>query len=156
MNTAQSEMLTMGTFLLDDQEFGVDLLQQREVLRMMPVTRMPCGVDYIEGVINLRGEIIPIVNLRKRLGMPGKEFDKGTRILNIEVAEDLIVGLIVDSVGHVRRMEKSMIEPAPPVVASVESEFIYGVGKLDGKLLIVLDVPKVLSDNDLGLLKNVA
>lgn len=156
MNDIRTDTVTMGTFLLDDLEFGVDLLQQREVLRMMPVTKMPCAVDYIEGVISLRGAIIPIVNLRRRFGMPRKEFGKQTRILNIEVTDTLVVGLIVDAVGHVRRIDKSMIEPAPSVVASVDSDYISGVGKMDDGLLIILDVPKILSGDDLTLLEGMA
>lgn len=156
MDDVQTDTLTMGTFLLDNLEFGVDLLQQREVLRMLPVTKMPCSVDYIEGVISLRDMIIPIVNLRKRFGMPRKEFGRETRILNIEVTDTLVVGFIVDSVGHVRRMDKNMIEPAPSVIASVDSDYVSGVGKLDDRLLIILDVPKILSGDDLTLLESLA
>ena len=152
MSALASDVLTMGTFLLDQLEFGVDLMQQREVLRMMPVTKMPCSVKYIEGVINLRGAIIPVVNLRARLGMPRRDFDKATRILNVEVTDTLIVGFIVDSVGHVRRMERSRIDPPPAVVASVDSEYISGVGKIDDRLLMILDIAKILSTEDIQTL----
>ena len=115
----QENTLTMGTFLLDELEFGVDILKQREVLGMMPVTRVPCATDFIEGVINPRGVIIPIINLRTRFGMPRKEFSKVTRILNIEVTDKLVVGFIVDAVGQVRRIDRSLIEPPPAVVLPV-------------------------------------
>ena len=150
MNTdKRDEFLTLGTFHLDNLEFGVDILQQREVLRMMPVTKMPCSVGFIEGVINLRGEIIPIINLRARFGMPRKDFDRQTRILNIEVTGSLVVGFIVDCVGHVRRMPITLIEPPPAVIASVDSDYVSGVGKVDESLLIILDIPKILSDEDI-------
>ena len=149
MSAVQNEILTMGTFLLDGSEFGVNLLQQREVLRMVPVTKIPRATDFLEGVINQRGRIIPVVNLRKRFGIPSKEFDGATRIINIEVTDTLVVGFIVDSVGQVRRMDASMVEPAPPVVSSVEAEYISGVGKFDGNLLIILDIAKVLTSGEI-------
>lgn len=146
----------MGTFLLDDLEFGVDILKQREVIRMMPVTKMPCTTDFIEGVINFRDTLIPIVNLRARFGMARKELSKNTRILNIEVADNLVVGFIVDAVGQMRRMDKGMIDPPPTVVAPVDSEYITGVGKFDDKLLFILDVSRILSDDDIEELGRVA
>ncbi|MDL2209333.1 chemotaxis protein CheW [Desulfovibrio sp. OttesenSCG-928-O18] len=156
MSIEQNETVTMGTFLLEDQEFGVDILRQREVLRMMPVTKVPRCANFLEGVINLRGAIIPIVNLRKRFGMPYKEFSKDTRILNIEVTDSLVVGFIVDAVGKVRRMERGKIEPTPPVVASVDSDYIMGVGRFDDALLLILDVPKILSADDIENLEQVS
>lgn len=152
MNKQHEDILTLGTFLLDGLEFGVDLLTQREVLRMMPVTKMPCSVDYVEGVIQIRGTIIPVVNLRTRFGMPPQAFNAMTRIINIEVTDDLIVGFIVDSVGQVRRMNSSMIEPPPPVIASLDSDYITGVGKFEDSLLLILDVPRVLSGDDIKTL----
>lgn len=156
MSDQHEEILTMGTFLLDDREFGVDILKQREVLRMLPVTKVPCSTNFIEGVINLRGAIIPIVNLRARFNMPRKEFTKSTRIINIEVTSDLVVGFVVDSVGQVRRLATGLIEPPPPVIASVEAEYITGVGKIDGNLLIILDVSKILSEEDVERLGQLA
>lgn len=156
MNETREQMMTLGTFLLEDLEFGVDLLKQREVLRMMPVTKMPCAVDFIEGVINLRGAIVPIVNLRTRFGMPRKEFGRETRILNIEVTDKLTVGFIVDSVGRIRRMDRNMIEPPPPVVSAVDSTYIAGVARFDETLLLVLDVPRILSDDDIESLERMA
>lgn len=156
MSAVQNEILTMGTFLLNGLEFGVNLLQQREVLRMIPVTKLPRAAEFLEGVINLRGQIIPIVNLRKRFGIPPKEFDKATRIINIEVTDTLVVGFIVDSVGQVRRMNADMVEPAPPVVASVDAEYVSGVGKFDGNLLIILDISKILTSGEIEQMESLA
>lgn len=149
MSASHEDTLTMGTFLLDGQEFGVDILKQREVLRMLPVTKVPCASDFVEGVINLRGSIVPVVNLRSRFGMPRKDFDKETRILNIEVTGDLVIGFIVDRVGQVRRIDKSSIEAPPAVVATVDAEYISGIGKFGETLLIVLDIARILSDEDI-------
>lgn len=156
MNAAMTEVITLGTFLLNGLEFGVNLLQQREVLRMLPVTRVPHAASFIEGVINLRGAIIPVVNLRKRFGMPDRAFDKATRILNIEVNQTLVVGFIVDSVGQVRRIPNDMIEPAPPVVASVDSDYISGVGKCGESLLLILDIANVLSKEEITEMEQMA
>ena len=145
--------MTLGTFLLDDLEFGVDLLKQREVLQMMPVTRMPCGADFLEGVITIRGTIIPVVNLRARFGLPRKPFTQTTRIVNIEVTDTMVVGFIVDSVGQVRRLDKSMLEPTPPIMCAVDSDFIVGMGKFDDTLLLILDIPKILSAHDIESLE---
>lgn len=148
MNKSSDEILTLGTFLLNGLEFGVDILKQHEVLRMMPVVKLPHAARFIEGLINLRGAAIPIVNMRTRFGMPHKVFDDATRILNVQVSDTLIVGCIVDAVGHVRTVDKSLIEPVPPVIIPAGAEYISGIGRCERNLLIVLNIEKMFSTAD--------
>lgn len=132
------------TFKIEDDEFGVDILKVQEINRMMTITRIPNAPDFVEGVINLRGKIIPIVDLRKKLGFPSKEYDKSTRIIVIEL-EGIVLGFIVDSVSEVLRIPSNTIEPPPSIIRGIESEFIEGVGKLEDRLLILLELKKIFS-----------
>ena len=135
------------TFKIEDDEFGVDILKVQEINRMMSITRIPNAPDFVEGVINLRGKIIPIVDLRKKLGFPGKEYDKSTRIIVVEL-EGIVLGFIVDSVSEVLRIPSSIIEPPPSIIRGIESEFIEGVGKLEDRLLILLELKKIFTGSE--------
>jgi len=143
-----TDMIQLGTFSLGTEEFAVDLLKFREIIRMLPITKVPCAEDFVEGAINLRGVIIPIVNLRARFRMPPKPFDKGTRIINMDV-DGLTIGFIVDSIGQVSRIPTNSIEPPPAVIACVDSEYISGISNINDKLLIILDVDKIMSPETL-------
>ena len=116
---------------------------------MVEVTKVPSSPDFVEGIINLRGKVIPIIDLRKRLGMLEKDYDKSTRFIVVEM-KDKVVGFIVDSVNEVLRINRSITEPPPPMVAGVDSEFITAVGKLEDRLLILLDIDKILSLKELN------
>ncbi len=135
-------ILQLVTFKLGTEEFGVDILKVQEINKMMNITRIPNAPAFIEGVINLRGKIIPIVDLRKRLGFREQPYDKSTRIIVVEL-EGLVLGFIVDS--EVLRIPGNTIEPPPSMVAGIESEYIEGVGKLDDRLLILLELKKIFS-----------
>lgn len=137
-------ILQLVTFKLGTEEFGVDILKVQEINKMMNITRIPNAPAFIEGVINLRGKIIPIVDLRKRLGFREQPYDKSTRIIVVEL-EGLVLGFIVDSVSEVLRIPGNTIEPPPSMVAGIESEYIEGVGKLDDRLLILLELKKIFS-----------
>lgn len=137
-------ILQLVTFKLGTEEFGVDILKVQEINKMMNITKIPNAPAFIEGVINLRGKIIPIVDLRKRLGFREQPYDKSTRIIVVEL-EGLVLGFIVDSVSEVLRIPENTIEPPPSMVAGIESEYIEGVGKLDDRLLILLELKKVFS-----------
>ena len=143
-----AELLQLVTFSIGEEEFGVDILSVQEIIRMMDITKVPRAPDFVEGVINLRGKVIPIIDLRRRFGLASKEHDKHTRIIVIEI-NNMIVGFVVDSVSEVLRIPASTVEPPPPVVAGLESEYISGVGKLHDRLLILLDLDKLLSHADL-------
>lgn len=140
----EDELLQLVTFSIGEEEFGVDILKVQEIIRTMEITKVPRAQDFVEGVINLRGKVIPIIDLRRRFGLDSKPHDKDTRIIVIEI-NNMIVGFVVDSVSEVLRIPAGTVEPPPPVVAGLESEYISGVGKLQDRLLILLDLDKLLS-----------
>ncbi len=142
------ELMQLVTFSIGEEEFGVDILKVQEIIRTMEITKVPRAQSFVEGVINLRGKVIPIIDLRRRFGLVSKKHDKHTRIIVIEI-NNMIVGFVVDSVSEVLRIPASTVEPPPPVVAGLESEYISGVGKLHDRLLILLDLDKLLSNEDL-------
>ena len=139
-----TDLLQLVTFRIGEEEFGVDILLVQEIIRKMNITRVPRAPDFVEGVINLRGKVIPIIDLRKRFGLETKEYDKNTRFIVIEI-NDMIVGFVVDSVSEVLRIPSDTVEPPPPVVSGLDSEYISGVGKLEDRLLILLDLDRLLS-----------
>ncbi len=141
------ELIQLVSFNIGDEEFGVDILKVQEINRMLDVTRVPNAPEYVDGVINLRGKVIPIIDLRRRFQMERKEHDKNTRIVVVELSGK-VVGFVVDAVSEVLRIPKSVTEPPPPMVAGVNAEYITAVGKLEDRLLILLDLEKVLSNED--------
>ncbi|HBA56057.1 MAG TPA: chemotaxis protein CheW [Syntrophorhabdus aromaticivorans] len=149
-------ILQLVTFKLGQEEFGVDILKVQEINRMMDITRIPNAPPFIEGVINLRGKIIPIVDLRKRLGFLDEDgrSEKTTRIIVIEL-DGLVLGFIVDSVSEVLRIPENTIEPAPSIVGGIESEYIEGVGKLDNRLLILLELTRLFSSPERNAMENI-
>ncbi len=140
---AASDELQLVSFNIGTEEFGVDILKVQEINRMVEITRVPQAPHYVEGVINLRGKVIPIVDLRKRFNLELKEHDKNTRIVVVDIGGN-IMGMIVDSVSEVLRLPANTIEPPPEIVTGVNSEYIKGVAKLDDRLLIFLDLSKVI------------
>jgi purine-binding chemotaxis protein CheW len=147
-------LIQLVTFSIGEEEFGVDILRVQEIIRMMDITKVPKAPDFVEGVINLRGNVIPIIDLRKRFGMEARERDKHTRTIVIEI-NNMIVGFIVDAVSEVLRIPSDTVEPPPPVVAGLESEYISGVGKLEDRLLILLDLDRLLSSEEVNVLAQV-
>ena len=139
------ELLQLVSFNIGEEEFGVDILKVQEINRMLEVTRVPNAPEYVDGVINLRGKVIPIIDLRRRFGLERKEHDKNTRIVVVEL-NGKVVGFVVDAVQEVLRIHKSVTEPPPPIVAGIEAEYITAVGRLGDRLLILLDLEKVLSN----------
>ncbi|MFZ5425877.1 MAG: chemotaxis protein CheW [Thermodesulfobacteriota bacterium] len=142
-----AELMQLVTFSIGEEEFGVDILKVQEIIRMMEITKVPRAPEFVEGVINLRGKVIPIIDLRRRFGLSARGHDKHTRIIVIEI-NNMIVGFVVDSVSEVLRIPFSTVEPPPPVVSGMESEYISGVGKLEDRLLILLDLDKLLSHEE--------
>ncbi len=138
-----SEM-QLVTFNLGKEEFAVPILQIQEINRLVDITRVPKSPEFVEGVINLRGKVIPIIDLRKRFGLPQAELGKYARIVVVNM-EGRMVGLIVDSVSEVLRLSEGAIEPPPPIVGGIDAEYIRGLGKIEGRLLILLDLGKILT-----------
>lgn len=141
------EVLQLVTFRLGNEEFSLDILRVQEIIRHMDLTRVPRTPDFVEGVINLRGRVIPVLDLRKRFGLPAEERTNETRIIVVDV-DNRTVGLKVDAVSEVLRLPSDTVEPPPSIVAGAESEYIKGVGKLDNRLIILLDVSKILSRSE--------
>ena len=142
-----SEILQIVTFKLGNEEYAVDILEVQEINRMVEITSIPNAPSYVEGVINLRGKVIPVINLRKKFGLDSKEMDSQSRIMVVDIGST--VGLIVDSVSEVLRLSSDTIEPPPPMTAgNGSSEYIKGVGKLADRLLILLDIEKLLKNGN--------
>lgn len=138
------ELIQLVSFLLGDEEFAVNILFVQEINRMVQITKIPNSPEFVEGAINLRGRVIPVIDLRCKLGIPRKEHDKDTRIIVIEVNQQT-AGFIVDEVNEVLRITKSITEAPPELLAGINSEFIKAVGKLENRLLILLDVNKIIT-----------
>ena len=138
------EILQLVTFYLGKEEFAVDILNIQGINRMIEITTVPNAPDFVEGVINLRGKVIPLVNLRKRLGMPYLKWDRSTRFIVVEFTNK-VIGFIVDSVSEVLRISKDTIEPPPTMMTGVNSDYVTAVAKVQDRLLILLDLQKILT-----------
>ena len=141
------ELLQLVSFKIDDAEFGVDILMVQEINKMMELTVVPNTPEFIEGVVNLRGRIIPVINLRARLGLNVKEYDSETRIIVVDLV-DKTIGFIVDAVKEVLRIPKSITEQPPEIISGVDAEYITAIGKLEDRLLILLDLTKIRSTEE--------
>ncbi|RPI07153.1 MAG: purine-binding chemotaxis protein CheW [Ignavibacteriae bacterium] len=141
------EMLQLVSFNIGQEEFGLGIQSIQEINRMVEITRVPNAPEFVSGVINLRGKVIPIIDLRKRFGFPPKESDRNTRIIVVELGE-MVVGFIVDAVSEVLRIPRSITEPPPSIVAGIGSEYITAVAKLENRLLILLDLERILLDKE--------
>lgn len=141
-NYSSEQIIQLVSFNLGTEEFAIDITRVQEIIKMTEHTFVPNTYNYVEGVINLRGKVIPIVNLRMRLGIEPKEFDKDTRIIVVQV-ENKTVGFIVDNVNEVLQISTESIEQTPKLVSSVDDEYITGIGKSEEKLIILLDLSKI-------------
>ena len=132
------------SFQLGDEVFAIDILGVQEIIRMLEITQVPNAPHYVEGVVNLRGKVIPIINLRTRFGLPGAVPTKDTRIVVVEVAH-MILGFIVDSVEEVIRLPEGCIE-APPLTGRGGAEECHkGVGRVNGCLVLLLNLERLFS-----------
>jgi purine-binding chemotaxis protein CheW len=149
---ASGDLIQLVSFTLGDEEFGVHVLKVREIIRMPEVTRVPNTPSYVEGVINLRGKVIPVMSMRKRFGLEELEFDNRTRIMVMDVDGELM-GFIVDAVSEVIRISEEEIQPPPAVVSSgVDHECLSGVISQSERLLVLLDLEKISSREERMLL----
>jgi purine-binding chemotaxis protein CheW len=145
------EIRQLVTFRIGQEDFGVDILMVQEIIRLPKITPIPNAPEFILGVINLRGRIIPVIDLRQRLKIPGNRpspDDKKTRILIVEMFAH-VMGFIVDGVSEVTKVDVSAIEPTPNlVVSNIDAEYIKGMIKLSNRLIILLDFRKVLKPQE--------
>ena len=132
-------------FDLGPEAYGVDIGSVREIIRMQEITRVPRTPEFVEGVVNLRGTVIPVIDLRKRFSLPPAERNKETRIVVVDIGGQDI-GVIVDSVTEVLRVSSESVEPLSEVIATADSDYLLGIAKLHDRLIILLDLQRVLSD----------
>lgn len=135
------------TFLLDEEEYGVEILKVREIIGLMDITKVPQTPDFVEGVINLRGKVIPVIDLRAKFGLSRTEYNDQTCIIVVDVG--MMMGIIVDTVNEVHDIPSASIEPAPRFGAAVDTSFILGMGKVKDDVKILLDIDKVLTSTEL-------
>ncbi len=153
--TADGE-LQLVAFNSGSEEFGVEIMNVQEIIRMTNITKIPQAPEYIRGIINLRGRIIVVINLNVIMGMGSKEQTENTRIIVANIGET-VMGFVVDSVSEVIRLQEKNVEPAPAVIASkIGTEYVLGVGKLDNRLLILLNLNKILGANELHSIQSLS
>lgn len=154
VTTRSNDLIQMVSFVIDREEFGVEILRVQEIIRLVDITRVPHAPVFVEGVINLRGKIVPVIDLRKRFQLSRRPADKDTRIIVVELV-DRVVGFMVDSVREVIRVDREVIEPPPDLAIGIDAHYITGVAKLDDRLLILLDLDEVLTADEESALADV-
>ena len=146
-NTLQKDEQQLVVFDLSTEAYGVDIGAVREIIRLQDITRVPRTPEFVEGVINLRGKVIPVVDLRKRFGLPAEDESKENRIVVVDIgAQD--IGVVVDAVTEVLRIATESVEPPASVITTADSEYLLGIAKLDSRLIILLDLEQVLTEAD--------
>lgn len=144
----EDPLLQWVTFRLDNETYGVNVMQVQEVLRMTEIAPVPGAPDYVLGIINLRGNVVTVIDTRKRFGLEPRDVDDATRIVITEI-EQQVIGMLVDAVAEVVDVRMSEIETAPNVGNDESSRFIQGVSSREGELLILVDLSKLLSADEL-------
>lgn len=134
-------------FHLDHEEYGVDIMKVNVIEKYQEIVKVPNSPEYIEGIINLRGEILPIFNLRKKFGLKEKPVDENTKIIVVFLGQ-MKVGFIVDSVSQIINIEDTQTEPAPRIVTGVNRRYIQSVAKVDERMIVLLDVDLMLEDEE--------
>ncbi len=140
-------LVQVVSFRLGNEEYGVDIAQVQEIIRTVEITHVPRASHFMEGVINLRGQLIPIIDLRTRFAMPRAEHTKSTRIVVTEFGNKR-VGIVVDSVSEVLNIPIEQVENAPEMIAGVGTDYIQGVGKVNDRLVILLDLAMVITGEE--------
>ena len=143
------------TFVLAKEEYGLEILKVREIISVMDITSVPQTPDFIKGVINLRGKVIPVVDLRLKFGIPEAEYTKETCTIVMDV-QGLLMGIVVDTVSEVLDIMKDDIEPPPTFGSRIKTDFILGMGKIKGKVKILLDIDKILSSEEFEIVEQSA
>jgi purine-binding chemotaxis protein CheW len=145
--TTSGDERQLVVFQLGAELYGVEISRVHEIIRHQAVTRLPRAPAFVEGVINLRGKVISVVNLRGRFGLPPTEPTRASRIVVVDI-NDQVIGMVVDGVSEVLRVNAATIEPPSPTVAGIDSEYLQGIAKLPGRLVILLDLDRVLSRDE--------
>ncbi len=142
------------TFVLSNEEYGIEILKVREIIGLMDITSVPQAPAYMKGVINLRGKVIPVIDLRLKFSMSENDHTEETCTIVVEVSNTLI-GIIVDSVSEVSDIGSEEIQETPNLGQNLDTNFIMGMGKLKEKLIILLDIDKVLSAEELEMVEEI-
>ena len=144
------------TFTIDDETYGIGILKVKEIIGMMPVTSVPRTPDFVKGVINLRGKVIPVTDLRLKFGMESVDYTDRTCIIVVEIELDgstILIGIVVDAVSEVLNIKEEEIEKTPDFGTSLDTEYILGMAKMEGGVKILLDIDRVLSTREVELMK---
>ncbi len=147
------------TFALANEEYGISILKVKEIIGMMPITPVPQTPGYVKGVINLRGKVIPVLNLRLRFGMEEIEYTERTCIIVVEIAGhsgNVLIGIVVDSVSEVMNIKGEDIEDTPTFGTTLNTDYILGMAKMEGGVKILLDIDRVLSEEEIATFEKVA
>jgi purine-binding chemotaxis protein CheW len=147
------------TFTLADEDYGIGILKIKEIIGMMPITSVPQTPDFVKGVINLRGKVIPVIDLRLRFGMEEIDYTERTCIVVVEVtghAGTILIGVVVDSVSEVLNIKGDDIENTPTFGTKLNTDYILGMAKLEGGVKILLDIDRVLSESEISVLEGAA
>ena len=145
------------TFLMAKEKYGLEILKVREIIGMMDVTSVPTTPAFVRGVINLRGKVIPVIDLRLKFGMKPKEDTERTCIIVVHITrtgQEMTMGIIVDEVSDVLTINQDQIEPAPSFGANIRTDFILGMGKVEQKVVTMLDIDRVLSEREIAIVED--
>jgi purine-binding chemotaxis protein CheW len=147
------------TFTLSDEEYGIGILKIKEIIGMMPITTVPQTPEFVKGVINLRGKVIPVIDLRLRFGMESMDYTDRTCIIVVEIQgtiETVQIGIVVDSVSEVLNIKREEVEDTPTFGARLNTDYILGMAKMEGGVKILLDIDRVLKAEEVELLEKAA
>ncbi|NOX33456.1 MAG: purine-binding chemotaxis protein CheW [Deltaproteobacteria bacterium] len=144
------------TFTLEEEEYGIGILKVKEIIGMMPITSVPRTPEFVKGVINLRGKVIPVIDLRVKFTMESISYSERTCIIVVEIdseSETVLIGVVVDAVSEVLNIKEEQIEQAPSFGTRLNTDYILGMAKMEGKVKILLDIDRVLSAGELEALE---
>lgn len=147
------------TFTLADEEYGIGILKVKEIIGMMAITTVPQTPEFVKGVINLRGKVIPVIDLRLRFGMEKNEYNERTCIVVVEIEGEtstIMIGIVVDTVSEVLNIKEDDIEDTPTFGTSLNTDYILGMAKTEGRVKILLDIDRVLNRSEIQELKEAA
>ncbi|HUX22045.1 MAG TPA: chemotaxis protein CheW, partial [Spirochaetia bacterium] len=149
------ELNQLISFMVGNEEYGMEILRVKEVIRSPEITSLPKAPTFVKGIINLRGDVIPIVDLRNKFGLETDEMTQATRIIVVDV-DGRLVGMVVDSASQVVRIPSDQIDPPPPIIGGISTEYIKGVAKLNDRLVILLNIDSILSGDEKNVLDKVS
>ena len=142
-----ADILQMVSFAVGKEDYGINIETVKEVIKIKSITQLPKTPSFVRGVINLRGDVIPIIDLREKFGLEQEDYTEMTRIIVVDI-DDKSIGMVVDSVSNVINIAQSDIEPPPPLVSGLSEEYLKGVGKIGEELIILINIDKILTTDE--------